>query len=73
MKSLMSPERWTRVWRTAKQAIWGLIGSTVLAVVVSLTDILNVEFGKELWWPVAVAILTAVASAVRNFFDSKKD
>lgn len=73
MKSLMSPERWSRVWRTAKQAIWGLVGSTAVAVVVTTTDVAKVEFGNEIWWPVATAGLTALAAAVRNFFDSKKD
>lgn len=73
MKSLMNPERWNRVWRTAKQAIWGLVGSTVLAIIATTTDITKVEFGNEVWWPVATVVLTAVAAAVRNFFDSKKD
>lgn len=73
MKSLMNPERWNRVWRTAKQAIWGLVGSSAVAVVVTTTDIAKVEFGNEIWWPVATAGLTALAAAVRNFFDSKKD
>ena len=73
MKSLMSPERWNRVWRTFKQAMWGLVGSTVLAVVLTLTDLLKVEFGSNVYWPIAATVLTAVAAAVRNFFDSKKD
>lgn len=68
----INQERWDRVYRTLRQAVYGLLLSTAVALVGIFTDTFKTEFGTQVWWPVASTVLTAVAAYLMNLRDTKK-
>ena len=69
----LSQDRLNRVQRTLKQAFGGLLLSTAIVAVTTLTDTLKVEFGAEVWWPVFTTIGTGLVAYLMNRRDQKKD
>ncbi len=68
----ISKERWIRVVRTLRQAVYGLALSTGIALVGILTDTFKTEFGTQVWWPIGSTVLTAVAAYLMHLRETKK-
>lgn len=71
--SKLNQDRLNRVVRTLKQAAVGLLATAVLALLGTLTDVVKVEYGTEVWFPMFTAAATVVAAYVRNYKDQKKE
>ena len=56
----------TRIIRTLKQAVVGLLVSSAIALVAIITNVANVEFADNVWWPIASTVLTALTALLMN-------
>ena len=56
----------TRIIRTLKQAVVGLLVSSAIALVAIVTNVANVEFADNVWWPIASTVLTALTALLMN-------
>jgi len=68
----ISKERWDRVYRTLRQAVYALALTTGIAFVGILTDTFKTEFGTQVWWPVATSVLTGVTAYLMHLKETKK-
>jgi 3'-phosphoadenosine 5'-phosphosulfate sulfotransferase len=71
--SKLNQDRFNRVLRTLKQAAQALVLTAAVALLGTLTNVVQVEYGTEVWFPVFTAVATVVASYVRNLRDQKKE
>ena len=56
----------SRILRTLKQALVGLLVSSAIALLAIITNVANVEFADNVWWPIASTILTALTALLMN-------
>ena len=68
----ISPERLHRVMLTLKQAAVAVVLSAAIALLGNVTDILKLEFGQEVWWPVLMFLFTGLSSYLMHLRQSKK-
>ncbi len=69
----LNQDRLERVVRTFKQAFGGLLLSTAIVAITTLTDTLKVEFGAEVWWPIITTLGTGLVAYLMNKRDQKSD